>query len=206
MVPDHNDMPREKASGPASTARRRLLRGSLGAAPVLLTVASRPVLAAAGECVSPSSHTSLNASGDNKTYPCSGRTPGFWKQSQKFAQWPAPYYPVTTAGHPATRFDDVFGVFGGYPGATLLQVLETGGNDLGRDALARHIVAALLNAQKGWTPPTVLSVEMVKHIWSEFVRLGYYEPTAGVRWYADYAVPATAGDGIIAYLQSTMPL
>jgi hypothetical protein len=148
----------------------------------------------------------MNPSGDSETHRCIGRTPGFWKQSHKFLHWPAPYQPVATKGKPATSFDSVFGMYGGYPGKTLLKVLQTGGNDYGRDALARHIVAALLNAQKGWTPPGVLSVATVTSIWRDFVSRGYYEPTAGVRWYADESYPANAGDGITPFLQSTMTL
>jgi len=187
-----------------SLHRRRLLRSGLGAAPVLMSVASKPVLAA-GQCVTASSFTSLDVSGDNATtLSCIGRTPEFWKQEANFGQWPEPYYAVRIKRFAATMFDAVCGSYGGYPGKTCLQVLNIGGTDVGRDGLARHIVAALLNAQKGWTPPEVLSVEMVKHIWSEFTQKGYFEPTAGVRWYPDSSLPATAGSGITAFLKSTM--
>ncbi|HWR87771.1 MAG TPA: hypothetical protein VN277_05065 [Acidiferrobacterales bacterium] len=185
-------------------ARRRLLRGSLSIAPVLMVSAPRSVMAggAAGVCVPASSFASINASRPDLQFSCSGRTPGYWKQPQWFGQWPAPYVPD---GSGATTFDAVFGAAGGYPGKTLLQVLELPGNDMGRDALARHIVAALLNAAKGLTPPNVLSVAIVKAVWSAFVLNGYYEPTAGIKWYPDYSVPAGSG-GLIAWLKSTMPV
>lgn len=189
-----------------SATRRRLLQGGLGAAPVLLSVSSRPVMASGGQCVAPSSFTSLNVSGDNKTFACSGRGPDFWKQSTSFLEWPSPFLPQRVRDTPATLFDSVFGAAGGYDKKTLLEVLNLTTLDTGRDGLARHIVAALLNAQKGWTPPTVLGVPAVKAIWSDFIARGYFEPTGGVRWYADYAVPAKAGDGLIVYLKSTMPL
>lgn len=64
-----------------------------------------------------------------------GCTPGYWKQSQHFGNWTAPYDPTDLF---STVFDDAF------PGLTLLQVLEQGGGGL--NALGRHTVAALLNA------------------------------------------------------------
>lgn len=64
-----------------------------------------------------------------------GCTPGFWKQSQHFNFWTAPYTPGTLF---STVFEDAF------PGKTLLQVLQQGGGGL--NALGRHTVAALLNA------------------------------------------------------------
>jgi hypothetical protein len=64
-----------------------------------------------------------------------GCTPGFWKQSQHFEFW--------FGFSPNDSFDAVFGVDA--PGnLTLLQALELGGG--GYKALARHAVAALLNA------------------------------------------------------------
>lgn len=64
-----------------------------------------------------------------------GCTPGYWKQSQHFGSWTAPYTP-------STLFSDVFS--NAFPGKTLLQVLGQGGGGL--KALGRHSVAALLNA------------------------------------------------------------
>jgi hypothetical protein len=66
-----------------------------------------------------------------------GCTPGYWKQSQHFDSWPNPPYRTDTP------FASVFekGIFNG----TLLQAL--GANGGGKNALARHAAAALLNAQ-----------------------------------------------------------
>ena len=63
-----------------------------------------------------------------------GCTPGYWKQSQHFGNWTAPYTPNTLF---SAVFEDAF------PGMTLLQVLGQGGGGL--KALGRHTVAALLN-------------------------------------------------------------
>lgn len=62
-----------------------------------------------------------------------GCTPGYWKQPHHIDSWVG-YSP-----------DDLFSVaFGVGPGETLLDVLWTGGGKF--DALNRHAVAALLNA------------------------------------------------------------
>ena len=63
-----------------------------------------------------------------------GCTPGYWKQSQHFDSWPAPYTPNTLF---SAVFEDAF------PGMTLVQVAAQGGGGL--NALGRHTVAALLN-------------------------------------------------------------
>jgi hypothetical protein len=67
-----------------------------------------------------------------------GCTPGYWKQSQHFDSWPAPYTP-------STLFSDVFD--DAFPGLTLVEVLALEGGGL--SALGRHTVAALLNAATG---------------------------------------------------------
>lgn len=209
-----NQQPNQPVSSPDSgapeskqaalIARRRLLRGGLSVAPVLMASAPRSVMAGGpGACMPASSFASINASRPDLLFTCSGRTPGYWKEPQWFGQWPAPSCVPT--GNDATKFDAVFGALGGYPGKTLLNVLELPGNSMGRDALARHIVAALLNAKSGKTPANVLSESTVKAVWAAFVKLGYYEPTAGIKWYADYSVPSGIG-GITPWLKSTMPV
>ena len=65
-----------------------------------------------------------------------GCTPGFWKQSQHFGSWPAPYVPGTLF---SAVFEDAF------PGLTLIDVMLPGGGGKLRQ-FGRHIVAALLNA------------------------------------------------------------
>jgi hypothetical protein len=48
------------------------------------------------------------------------------------------------------------------------------------DNLGMHIVAALLNAKKGYTP--ILSELDVINMWNEWASKGYFEPTANVHW------------------------
>lgn len=207
---DEQNTPPSGHSGPGdSTAdkrhaatRRRLLKGGLSAAPVAMTLASRPVLAGGvpGTCTTPSGFTSINLKSrpDKSASTCSGRTPGYWKQSQWFGQWPTPYYPVTGmyngVRQSATTFGSAFGTATGtFDSKTMLAVLGLeGGGDI---ELARHITAALLNAAAGLTP--VLTVSAVKTIWREYITKGYFEPTAGVRWNSVQ---------ITDYLKTTMPV
>src|SRR5688572_23119196 len=110
----------------ADAGRRRLLQGGLSAAPLLMTVVSRPALGGGSNgsrCYSPSGFVSMPTSEHGQPQFCTGRTPGFWKQSQKFNEWPYPYLPVAKNGKPATKFSDVFTPVGPYAGKTLLEVL-----------------------------------------------------------------------------------
>jgi len=171
--------------------RRRLLRGGLGAAPVILTVASRPVMAN-GKCTTASAFGSINMSRPSKTAAwCGGSKPDTWKNCPH-SDWPCV---------PNTTFNSCFGS-GCLPNTTLLQVLQKAGSE--KDEVARYCVAALLNARKRLTPDTVLSVRTLRLLWQSFLTSGYYEPTAGVRWYPHYSDPASNG-GFVEWLASTMP-
>jgi hypothetical protein len=67
-----------------------------------------------------------------------GCTPGFWKQPQHLSAW------GPTGFSPSADFDLTFGVNLFTPNITLLEALGLNGG--GVNALARHAVAALLNA------------------------------------------------------------
>lgn len=243
MTPeDRIEMP-ESPPPPAlnKDSRRRLLRGGLAAAPALLTLVNRPVMAA--PCFAGSVSLSANLSRGNKPIQCLGFEPQTWVASLEL--WPAPMAvpgestnlgsqttaeadastadkkgkgesPSTLSDSEATAeqtrrpkqagttFNSVFGKQGGYGNSTLLEVLKLNSNS-GRDGLARHLVAAYLNALKGYTPAVILDVVTTKSIWTSFVARGYYEPTAGIRWFPDYAEPANPRGGVIAWIKTTMP-
>lgn len=175
----------------ALTARRRILRGGLSAAPVLMVSAPRSVMAGTLNCVPASSFASINASRPESFSRCSGRTPSYWKQQ---SNWPGRF-------ERGTLFNDVFVNKYAYRQKTLLQVLDLPGS-AGEEALAKYIVAALLNAAAGLTL-NVLDVGQVKAIWRDYAMNSFYTPTAGIRWYPDYAEPAGSG-GITLWLKSTM--
>jgi hypothetical protein len=67
-----------------------------------------------------------------------GCTPGYWRQDQHFDSW------VPTGYAPGDDFEAVFGVDASFDPHTLLDAVWLGGG--GEFALARHAVAALLNA------------------------------------------------------------
>ena len=180
--------------------RRRLLQGGLGASPLLLTLVSRPVLGH-DQCFTPSGFVSAPTSQHGEPKACLGRTPGYWKQPQKFGEWPLPYVPVTTTGpggKTATLFKTLFPRTPYPANTTFLQVLEMQGGP--PDNVARHIVAAVLNVAKGFTP--VLTIPQIQRIWDEYMltgggTIGYFEPSAGVRWNQAQ---------IVEYLTTTMPV
>jgi hypothetical protein len=68
----------------------------------------------------------------------SGCTPGYWRQEQHFDSW------APTGYEPSDDFETVFGVDASFTPDTLLDAVWLGGG--GEFALARHAVAALLNA------------------------------------------------------------
>jgi len=74
---------------------------------------------------------------------------------------------------------------------TMLEVLDL--SDGGLSSVGRYMVAALLNARAGRTP--VLGETAVRDMWNDLINLGYYEPTAGIRW---------TSHEIVAYLRTTM--
>jgi hypothetical protein len=84
-----------------------------------------------------------------------GCTPGFWKQSQHFDSYPAPYTP-------SSNFGAVFGVTPS-TGASTTFLTALGLNGGGEAALMRHATAALLDAAStavnyAYTPAAVIQL------------------------------------------------
>lgn len=190
-VPGHSTSSEGRPKENKQRARRRFIHGVGVAVPVIMTVKSSSALAA--QCFAPSAAASialLHSRLDREHLDCLGRTPGFWKNAAKPDHPNHPYW--VTAGGEGVLFSTVFG--SGFPGKTLLDVLNLGGNS-NYEALGRHLVAAYLNFKIGWVPTTVLSLQDLIDMWNG--RAGSYSPTAGVTWNADQ---------IVAYLLTTMPL
>jgi len=184
-MPDTPSKPPSPASLDPQAQRRRLLQGALATAPVLMTLVSRPVLAAT--CTTPSGYVSLNASTAGRGVACMGRPPQYWIDASAVNP-PPPGFPNTS-----TLFDSLFAHDSlHYPGKTLLDVLKLQGG--APDDVARLIVATLLNVLTGLTP--VLTVAAVEDIWSEYLATGSFSPSSGASW---------NHDEIIDYLQTTMP-
>lgn len=213
--PNDSETPENTHESTRGQSRRRLLCGGLAAAPVLMTLANRPAFGANG--ATPSAFGSMNASRTDSVVEATGVSPGYWKTHTD--TWPSPYRALpggNTAGFASTSvvsaptlFDDVF-PGGRFPGKTLLQILSpeqsVTGNNGGNVAVARAVTAALLNAASGRTS-SILNMDQVKAIWVEFINKGYYSPTNGIKWYANYTEPMPSnpyyGGGIIGYLNTT---
>ena len=201
-------------------SRRRFSKSGLAVSGVMLTLASRPVLGGWGTCQTPSGFVSGNVSNHGTPTTCGGRTPGYWGNHP--SEWPSPYTPgkcsssessskkrsssssssggscsSAEAWSEGTLFRSVFNCSGNghiYYNYTMMQVIWLGGSG-DPQQLGAHIVSALLNAKKGWTP--VLTEVQVIAMFNEWNLNGYFEPTAGVKWYAE---------DIVTYLKTTMPL
>ncbi|HET9646298.1 MAG TPA: hypothetical protein VFP68_23755 [Burkholderiaceae bacterium] len=170
-------------------SRRTLLRGGT---PILMTVASQRVLAAA--CATPSAFTSANASRPNDTVLCSGLAPEGWiSASSNQSKYSSNQWPV----QPNSKFNSIFTPVAAYDKFTLLDVLNFPNGTQGSNPLARYIVAAWLNAKTGKVPANILGVAQVTGMWQDFVtsNFGTFNPTAGVIWHTDDA---------IVYLKTTM--
>lgn len=176
-------------------ARRRFAKAGLGASGVILTMTSQPGMATEMTCsgasafgyLTPASHTHAKTA-------CDGRSPGYWKN------WPNQWQGAYTSS--AAKFGDTFNCFGissTLPQMTLLETLDPpkefkkGGVDPDPDNVARHIIAALLNARSGRVPQ--LPETKVFEIWNDYARTGHYSPRPDTDW---------DGAMIVIYLQSTM--
>ena len=179
QIPSTSDAPDDNqttAVSPSHTggSRRRFLQGALAAAPVLMTVASRP---AWGNICAPSGMASGNASDPTDVSVCmTGNGPETWK-TLGVNNWPAPYNTNNI------RFDDVFGAG---PTQQLIQVLNgTGGYaTTSHTPFHRAAIAALLNAANGTmnylgTNPVAVVINIVYNILDN----GSYEPAPGSTWY-----------------------
>lgn len=178
----------------AASGRRRLLRSGMAAAPVLLTLANRPVMAAT--CRTPSAALSMSLSRPNAgVFDCAGKSPASWAGTAE-GGWPP--------GTRAMLFSAAIGSSDTYGAKTLLEMVGPG-SDMNMEGLARHLVAAYLNASAALTPVGVLSMPIIVAIWARFPSPGWYEPTAGIKWFPDYAEPANPLGGLTAWLKTTMP-
>jgi len=126
-----------------------------------------------------SSSGSSGSSGSN-----SSSQPSAWNSCTKASDW-----------EEGTRFCSVFDCYGNgsiYSQYSMMQVLWLNGNQ-DPYQLGAHFVSAILNTRMGVTP--ILSDTEIVNIFNEWNRKGFFEPTAGVKWYAP---------DIVAYFQSTL--
>lgn len=161
-----------------AATRRRLLRGGLGASPVLLTLASRPVIATVCRTASASASANASRPGANQT-PCIGFSPAAWV-ADSGGSWPpgvakatalvATYFPAAPAPYSIA-------------GTKLIDVLSSA-DPSSAAVLARAVVAALLNVRSGKTNGGVVSEAQLKTLWPAAVSPGGFSPTPGIVWNA----------------------
>lgn len=195
-----DDTPQDRPAPAArrSVSRRRLLQGSAAAAPAILTLVSTPVRATF--YTSPaSSFASINSSRPLQTYTVSGYKPAWWVGQ------PVPTWPDSVKVNNGTpkKFKDCFAADDTYGNLTLKQCMELP-FDTGMDGMVKHLCAAYLNAASGKVPYEVCSIPYLRMIWSNYMSLGYHEPSAGIKWYTDTCEPAGNG-GVTPWLKTTMP-
>lgn len=187
-TPVSTDLPAAQAIGSKGAARRRFARTGL-AGGVIMTLVSKPGMAMT--CTT----TSGFASGPNASISpgtaCSGRSPGYW--SRWTGEW-------KRAGlSTEAKFGRVFSCGSNFTSKlapqTLLEVVDQslGPKHVDQDNVARHLVAALLNARTGKVPQ--LPEREVMEIWNSYARTQTYSPKKDVVW---------NGADIVIYLKSTM--
>ncbi|MGQ5523141.1 hypothetical protein ACUHMQ_07750 [Chitinimonas sp. PSY-7] len=151
-----------------AAARRRLIKGA-AVAPVLMSLASRPVMGAARRC-SASGFMSGNVSLQPGQSPsCGGLSPGYWKNH---TTWPAPYTPTT-------EFHSVFTSKSKYNYGT--KSMQTVLNDY-PGSFAFHAIACLLNAMSGFADYALKTGDVIK-IWNDISTVGYYLTSTGKKMY-----------------------
>lgn len=160
-----------------SASRRTLLRSGMAAAPLIVTLASRPVLG--GQCIAPSATLSgaLSHAGP-KLGSCSGISRSAWI-STSASGWPVlqttPFHNLFAVGNRAgCRFFKADGV----TSLSLLEVLKltTAQDDSG---VGGRVVAAYLNLCSGRVDAKALSVSALQALWREWAVAGQYTPFAG---------------------------
>ncbi|WP_341675840.1 hypothetical protein [Niveibacterium sp. SC-1] len=168
--------------------RRALIKGAATIGPVVLTLASRPVLGGGGgggQCIAPSQNLSGALShAAQKMGTCNGHPPSYWKNcAGQNGSWPlqptTQFHSLCTPGNRAgTRFYTTNGV-----SLTMIDVLKlTGSGPSGNfdlDQVASHIIAACLNIRSGTVDQRALTEAQLQAIWREWALTGQYIPFAG---------------------------
>ncbi len=170
-----NESPTETAL--ADESRRRFTKAGAAASGVILTLASRPVLA--NQCTI-SGMMSGNTSSPHQVR-CEGCTPGFWTNPVGVTRWPAPYTPGTCKQHAGngqckewkkdgTKFHSMYGgPFGGniFGDKTMMEVMLLSGTG-DPYQMGAHACAALLNAltlqNYGYSASDIISMWNTYHM------------------------------------------
>ena len=198
--------PAAQVNDPIAGRRRFLGKTALKAAPFVVTLASQPALGAT--CFTPSRSLSRNTSLSQQGFygECTGaQSPGNYKAQQSPGSsysWPASV-PPSTLMHPLFTMGNSEGVtkFTKTEGGKV--VSQTLGEAISVNAsgmVAFHLIGAYLNKMGGngaVIPDKAITVAGILNMWSEYALKGYFEPTAGVKWYAAEIVAYLKSNGIV---------
>jgi hypothetical protein len=187
--------------------RRRFLGKGIKAAPFVITLASQPALGTT--CFTPSRSLSKNTSisQQGKDGVCTGaESPGNYKAQQdpnsNAYHWPTSPKP-TDPLHPTFYMGNSEGVTKFTKTVNHQEVSKTFGEALAVTASGQvhfHLIAAYLNVKGGngaVISDKAITASGVLAIWEEFAKKGYYEPVAGVKWYATEIVDYLKSNGIV---------
>lgn len=167
----------------AGAARRRFTKAGAVAVGAVLTLKSQPGMASGPNPCSfatPSAAGSFNINHSRApaTGSCQARSPGYWGKLANKGAWPkqAQNSQLSMWDQP---FTDIFPYNGSpYASMTLGEVINMSGGGL--QDTARHLIAAYLNAAKGYTLP-YLTTDKVKEIWLLNLSAAGFQP-AGKVW------------------------
>lgn len=171
-----------------NAGRRRFLGKGAVVAPAVLTLASQPALGVT--CFTPSRSLSKNTSASQagKDGQCTGtKTPLDFKTT-----WPTGVCAAETKFHP--YFSGALQVTeDGFTSKTMKAVLTAN-----QTTLAAYVITAYLNLKLGLIPANVLTETAIKNMWTNAsVAGGFYEPTAGVKWFAADVINYLRTNGIV---------
>lgn len=202
-----SDQEQKIPKGAADESRRRFTKAGLAGSGIILTLASKQVIAGGGAavCESPSGFSSINTSAPGKTqYYCGGLTPGYWKTKNTWpchsagtCSYDCGTSTCTSYKSDGTKFHSVFavGAYCNLGSETMMNTMWKEGNS-DKYKIAAHFCATELNICAGKIPSQILTKSTMLTIWNSYVTKGYYSPMSGVKWY---------GTDIVTYLKSTMP-
>lgn len=203
------DTPQPQANATQPQGRRRRFLGAgVSAAPLILTMVSQPALGAT--CFTPSRSLSRNTSLSQQDFfgECTGaESPGNYKRHQvsthQAYHWPDsvlptdPFHPTFDAGSSNNVTQFFKWVNGEKVSKSFGEVLQENAAGM----VAFHIIGAYLNKKGGngaVIPDTAITEDGIKAIWAEYASKGYYEPIAGVKWYATDIKRYLKDNGLVA--------
>lgn len=188
MEPSKHESAADSAGPSVSAGRRALLRAGAGSAPILLTLASRPV-SAAESCVVASSFVSVatfrSRNPQATTIQCSTKTVDDWYRASCLPEtgWtPRPAFLATTVA------SYLGSTTSGYNGNALWEVLKNGTTGVvhsGELGVLQHLIAMKLNLETGAaSAPGSLTAPYLASVWVNYKQHGnrYVLTSSGVDW------------------------